>query len=392
LLFAAGVFQFATYACFFNLTPLYPEVGRDLHLDAGELGSLVGVGGIASVLVQVPGGSGGDRWGRRPFFVLAMALLTCSQIARWQASQPAMLLLAQILGGAAQGIATVNAWALVADATQSNSGRQGRAFGILNASLALGLVAGYLVAGALGGLIGWQSMSVVLAGVPLMALAALAWIPRGRPSLAGVRPGLATVLRSVAHPQRLALTLMAALTLAAGQGALYVLPFAVQQRDLGEFAAALLLVPYVVGSVVAGPLGGAFSDRFGSSRVIFWLLSVGVLACCALVWGAASSLILILCFVLIGASVNGTLPLFAVRIVGLGDPTGVGAGSIMAGLRVGQSTGTFLGPAIAGLVLAHGGLNLAWVAQAGGLAATLALHQFAPLLQHVHARRIGARQ
>jgi hypothetical protein len=34
---------------------------------------------------------------------------------------------------------------------------------------------------------------------------------------------------------------MAALTLAAGQGALYVLPFAVQQRDLGAFAAALLL-------------------------------------------------------------------------------------------------------------------------------------------------------
>ena len=107
----------------------------------GALGALVGIGGIASALVQVPGGSGGDRWGRRPFFVVAMVLLACSQMARWQASQPAFLLVAQILGGAAQGIATVNAWALFADATQSNLGTQGRVFRILNASLAVGLVA-----------------------------------------------------------------------------------------------------------------------------------------------------------------------------------------------------------------------------------------------------------
>ena len=132
-------------------------------------------------------------------------------------------------------------------------------------------------------------------------------------------------------------------------------------------------------------------DRFGSSPVIFWMLSAGVLACVALVWGAASSLMLIVCFALIGASVNGALPLFAVRMFGLGDPTGVGAGSIMAGLRVGQSTGTFLGPAIAGFVLAHGGLNLGWLAQAGGLATTLVLHQVVLRLQPVHARRIAPR-
>jgi MFS transporter, FSR family, fosmidomycin resistance protein len=258
----------------------------------------------------------------------------------------------------------------------------------LNASLALGLVAGYLVAGALGELIGWQQMSGVLTGVPLLALVGLPWIPRARPSFAGARPGLGTVLRAVAQPQRLALTAMAALTLGVGQGALYLLPFAVQQRDLGAFAAALLLVPYVAGSIVAGPLGGAISDRFGSSPVIFWMLVVGVLACVALVWGAASSVMLIICFTLIGASVNGALPLFAVRMIDLGDPTGVGVGSIMAGLRVGQSTGTFLGPAVAGLVLTHVGLNPGWVTQAGGLAVTLALHQLIPRRQQVPARRV----
>ena len=319
-MFAAGVFQFVAYTCFFNLTPLYPEIGQDLGLNAGELGTLIGIGGIVSVLVQVPGGSGGDRWGRRPFFGLAMLMLVLSQLGRWQSTTPAILLVAQILGGGAQGIATVNAWAAVADYTQQTPHKRGQAFGILNANLALGLVAGYLLAGGLGSVLGWRTMSLILALVPLVALLALGWVGR-RSGAAEVRPGLGDILRAATQPQRLALTIMAALTLAAGQGAMYLLPFAVQQRDLGPFAAALLLVPYVVGSVIAGPFGGRVSDRFGTRPVIVVTLLVGAIATMTLVWGAAAPLVLIAAFTLIGASVNGALPLLAVRVVGLGDPT-----------------------------------------------------------------------
>lgn len=373
MLFTAGLFQFVTYACYFNLTPVYPEVARDLGVDAGVLGALVGVGGIVSLLVQVPGGSGGDRWGRRPFFAAAMVLLVLTQLARWQAVAPPIFLLAQVLGGTAQGIATVNAWALVADATEGSPGSQGQAFGILNANLALGLVAGYIVAGALGSLIGWQSMSLVLAAVPALALAALAWTPARRPHSAIKRPGLGTVLQSVGYPPRLGLTVMAGLTLAAGQGALYLLPFGAQQRDLGPFTAALLLVPYVVGSVVAGPLGGRLSDRTGTRPVIIALLLVGAAAAVVLVWGAATNLVLVAAFVLIGAAVNGALPLLAVRVIALGDSSRLGTGSIMAGLRMGQSSGTFVGPALAGLVLARAGLAAGWLAQAACLLASVAL-------------------
>jgi predicted MFS family arabinose efflux permease len=373
-LLAAGVFQFVAYTCFFNLTPLYPEISQDLGLNAGELGTLIGIGGIVSVLVQVPGGSGGDRWGRRPFFALAMVMLVLSQLGRWQSTSPAILLAAQVLGGGAQGIATVNAWASVADSTQDTPHRRGQAFGILNANLALGLVAGYLLAGGLGSVLGWRTMSLILALVPLVSLLALGWVGR-RLGAAEVRPGLGDILRAATQPQRLALTIMAALTLAAGQGAMYLLPFAVQQRDLGPFAAALLLVPYVVGSVIAGPFGGRVSDRFGTRPVIVVTLLVGAIAMMTLIWGAAAPLVLIAAFTLIGASVNGALPLLAVRVVGLGDPTGVGLGSILAGLRMGQSSGTFLGPAFAGLVLAQAGLNAGWLAMAACLLASLALHE-----------------
>jgi predicted MFS family arabinose efflux permease len=330
------------------------------------------------VLVQVPGGSGGDRWGRRPFFAMAMVLLALSQVGRWLASGaagPAILLVAQILGGAAQGVATVNAWALVADAGEAGRGRQGQSFGILNASLAVGLVAGYIVAGGLGSLIGWRSMSLVLGALPLVVLPTLVWIPRRSPQSATVRPGLGIVLRAVLDRQRLALTVMAALVLGAGQGATYLLPFGAQQRDLGPFAAALLLVPYVVGSVIAGPLGGRLSDQRGTRPVMLGLLVIGILACVALVWGAGSSPVLVACFLLIGASVNGALPLLAVRVLAMHDARGVGAGTILAGLRMGQSSGTFIGPGLAGLVLTHAGLNAGWLAQAACLLASLVLYE-----------------
>jgi hypothetical protein len=58
------------------------------------------------------------------------------------------------------------------------------------------------------------------------------------------------------------------------------------------------------------------------------------------------------------------------------DSTAVGVGSVLAGLRMGQSSGTFLGPALAGVVLAHAGLNAGWLAQAACLLASLALHEF----------------
>ena len=179
------------------------------------------------------------------------------------------------------------------------------------------------------------------------------------------------------QPQRLALTIMAALILSAGQGALYLLPFAVQQRELGPFAAALLLVPYVVGSVVAGPSGGRLSDRFGPRPVVVVMLLVGAFAMLTLIWGASASLLQVVAFTLIGASVNGVLPLLAVRVVALGDSARVGVGSILAGLRMGQSSGTFVGPAVAGVVLAHAGLDAGWLTMAVCLFASLALHELA---------------
>jgi predicted MFS family arabinose efflux permease len=393
------LFQFVTYACFFNLTPLYPAVGQDLGLDAGALGALIGIGGAVAVLVQVPAGSGGDAIGRRPFFGAAMVLLLLGQLARWQAQSATALLVAQVLAGAALGIAGVTGWALVADLSRSAPGGpaagqargngqaqdrrpararrqgQGQAFGILNASLSLGLVGGYIFAGLVGGGVGWRAESLAIGVLPLLSLAVVATVP-GRAAPGGSRSaGLAVVLGSLAHRRRLALAGVAALTLSAGQGAVYLLPFSLSRRDFGPQTAALLLVPYVVGSVVAAPLGGRLGDRFGPRPVILAGLVTGMAACVSLVWLADTTPLLVACFILIGGAINGSLPLVAVRVVRMGDTAGVGMGTVIAGLRMGQSLGSFLGPLIGGFVLAHAGLDAGWLAQAACLLGALALHE-----------------
>jgi MFS family permease len=364
-----------TYASFFNLTPLYPRVGADLGLDAGALGALVGLGGIVALLVQLPAGSGADALGRRPFFAAGMLLLLLSLALRWQTEHPLQFLAAQIAAGAALGIVGTNAFAMMA-----GTRNQGQAFGIVNASINVGQVIGYLAAGILGPALGWRVLSAMLASLPLavLLLVVRASVFAGPPDRTTTRASPLSIVHALAHPRRLALSALAALTLAVGQGACYLLPFAVQTADLGPLAAALVLVPYVVGSVAAAPFSGVLAERFGAGRLIVIALLVGVAGCLGATAAGTSLSVLAVCNALIGASVNTTLPVAAVLVVTM--RTGqrdVGAGTAIAGLRIGQSLGPFLGPTVAGVVLTRSGVDAAWLALGLGLALGVGLHALA---------------
>src|SRR5207248_1746526 len=177
---------------------------------------------------------------------------------RWQAQHAALLLLAQVVAGAALGVVSTNAFALMA-----GMAHKGPAFGIVNASISIGQVVGYLIAGTFGAWLGWHDMSIAMAVVPLVVLVL---VLRSRSLKAGLdrgssRPSGLAIFAGLAHPRRLMLAALAALTLGAGQGACYLLPFAVQlgALDSGPLAAALVLVPYVIGSVVAAPFSGTLA-------------------------------------------------------------------------------------------------------------------------------------
>jgi MFS family permease len=374
LISCACAIQVATYACFFNLTPLYPQVAHELGMDAGALGALVGVGGIVALLAQLPAGSGGDAFGRGPFFAAGMVCLLAALGLRWQAHTPAALLAGQLFAGAALGMCSLNAFALAADLSAKH--KQGRSIGLVNASVSVGQVLGYLVAGGMGASVGWHDLSLAMVVLPLLILVLVLRVRElsQRPAHSTLRAGPLGILRALSHPSRLALSALAALTLAGGSGAAYLLPFALQTQDLGPLAAALVLVPYVFGSVLMAPFSGDLAARFGAARVIVVALLLGAATCGALFWAGGLVPALILANVLLGAAVNTTLPIVSLLVVSMragGDQ--IGPGTAIAGVRVGQSLGPFLGPTLAGSALARGGPEWAWVSLGMCLLGSLAL-------------------
>jgi predicted MFS family arabinose efflux permease len=270
---------------------------------------------------------------------------------------------------------SLNAFAVGAEVSAGRG--QALAIGIVNASVSVGQVVGYLAAGTLGAVVGWRLMSLEMLLLPAASLVLVLRVRdlSRRPSGTGRRPGPLAVLGALAHPRRLALAAMAALTLGTGQGATYLLPFAAQTRDLGPLAAAILLVPYVLGSVIVAPFSATLAERFGARRAIAGALVVGIGVCVALAWLGSSVVTLAIGNVLVGAAVNSTLPMVSVLAVRM--PHGgqrIGTGAAFAGLRTGQSLGPFIGPTIAGAALTRGGPELAWLGLGGCFLLSLALH------------------
>jgi predicted MFS family arabinose efflux permease len=293
-----------------------------------------------------------------------MVCLMVCLVLRWQTHHPGLLLAAQIAAGAALGMCSLNAFALAADVRVP--AMQGRAIGIVNASVSVGQVVGYALAGTIGALIGWRDLSLVMLLVPIAVLVLVLRVPElaHRPH-AATRAGPLAIVRALAHPRRLAFSALGALTLGAGSGAAYLLPFVLQSRDFGPLLAAAVLVPYVLGSVIAAPFSGDLVARWGAGRVVVAALVLGTLTCLALVWAGESILVLAVANVLIGMSVNTTLPVASTLVVNLQfqqEKVPIGSGTALAGLRVGMSLGPFLGPTIAGAALARGGAEWGWLA------------------------------
>ena len=202
LISCACAIQVATYACFFNLTPLYPQVAGELGMDAGALGALVGMGGIVALLTQLPAGSGGDTFGRGPFFAGGMVCLLAALGLRWQAHAPAALLTGQLFAGAALGMCSLNAFALAADISAKH--KQGRSIGLVNASVSVGQVLGYLVAGTVGAVVGWHDLSLAMVVLPLIILVLVLRVRElsQRPAHSTVRAGPQDATVAPAHPGR----------------------------------------------------------------------------------------------------------------------------------------------------------------------------------------------
>ena len=268
---AAFGFQFQSIAS------LAPELTRAFGLDYARLGTLIGLYMAPGILVALPGGLLGRRFGERSLLGGGLLLMALGPVASAFATGVGLLGAGRVLAGTGAVMLTVLLGKMVADRFE------GRAFvtamSLIVGAFPLGVGLCGLLEASLVGRIGWQGVTATGGGIALAALVLFALVP-GVP-VAGKR--------SWAFPNRreCVRSLVAGLvwtTYNAGfAGFLSYVPSLLADEGRGPGTAALVLTAAMWLNFPAMLAGGALAGRWGESRVFV----VGSLAVAGTVAGIA---------------------------------------------------------------------------------------------------------
>jgi predicted MFS family arabinose efflux permease len=375
----ANAAVFVNFIAYLGLTPLYAEVASDLNVGAAGFGQYFLIQGLINVILQVPVGVLADRYGRRPILLMGLIFMASGQLLRWQSFNGSMFLAGQIFIGLCGPFVVSASYALVADVYKQ---RRARALGILQASINVGQATGFLLAGLLSPWLGWRGYSLSVALLPLLLLPLTAALPDVRPAPAGrpIGQSMIVALRFLAIPAATSLAIVAALNLGAGSGATYLLPFLVARHNGSPTMTSLLLIPFLLGSIVGGPIAGGWADRVGVRVPALASIATAIAGLLALAFLGYSIPTVSISLALVGAAVSAMLTLTAESVIALAVRRGTGAGAALGGIRIGQGLGPALAPAAVGFIFDTKGPTLAYItmATAMGVAAVLVLAAAGP--------------
>jgi MFS family permease len=149
------------------LSPLLEPVMAEFGLTHAQGGLLFSVFFYGYVAMQVPAGLLGDRFGRKRVLVFGILLVAGAALVTGLSRTLAVLALARLLTGLAQGMYFTNDRPIIAAATPADrlAFGQGASFSGLGVGTALGVLLG----GALGELMPWRQVFLVLAVLPLLS-------------------------------------------------------------------------------------------------------------------------------------------------------------------------------------------------------------------------------
>jgi MFS family permease len=174
----------------FANAPMLPLVGQKLALaHAGSETAFMSACVIAAQLVMLPMallvGARADAWGRKPFYVVALIVLTLRGLLYTVSDHAAWLVSVQLLDGVGNGLFATLAGIVVADLVRG-TGSYNLALGLVATAQGVGACLSNVVAGSIVVVAGYNAAFVALAGVAAFALWLLAaFMPEtGRATLA----------------------------------------------------------------------------------------------------------------------------------------------------------------------------------------------------------------
>ncbi|MBT9281509.1 MAG: MFS transporter [Hydrogenibacillus schlegelii] len=279
--------QFLVMAAMNQIMPFLPflltrELGlsdaRDVHVWTGLI---FGVNFLPALLVAPLWGNLADRYGRKLMILRSGFGMAIANGLMGFVQTPEQLLLLRFLNGMISGFIPASI-ALVS--TNTPRERVGTALGVLQSGGVAGTILGPALGGLLADRIGFRALFWVTGGALLFAtLIVLFFVretnrpsPAARPAGGGFRRDAARILATRPLPALFASSLFVQFALVALMPVLALYTETLLGKEEGAaFWAGVVMGMTGVANMLASPVLGRFSDRFGGERVLVGSLVAG---------------------------------------------------------------------------------------------------------------------
>ena len=273
---------------FESMAVLAPEVSRDLGLGPAQAGTLIGLYWAPGVLIALPGGWLGRRFGEKPMVLGGGLLTVLGGLSCAFGESYAALAAGRVVAGLGGIVMNVLAVKMTADWF---AGREiGFAMGALFGSFPLGIGLALAVQAPLALAIGWPAVMLSTAALGLGVVAAVALVYRspGPPERAA-----AVIVAGSLGRKEIALMSVSGVALALYNGSFLVYvsyaPALLLGHGVGVAATGTILAAASAVSTLCVPLGGHLADRTASPRAVLFGATAAFCACVALLPAAAAS-------------------------------------------------------------------------------------------------------
>ena len=298
---------------FQSVAAVSPLLVAEFGIDLAMLGLLIGVWMLPGVLVAIPGGMLGRRFGDKPVVIAGLALMVAGSFIVAGAQTYAGAMAGRVVSGAGAVILNVLLAQMVADWFKDRG--IATAMGILVISWPLGIGLALAILGPLAAARSWALAMHVTAGLCLAALVLVAMIYRRPPHAAGHTLAMSWRLGR----RDFALAVVAGLIWTLyNVGYIVVVSFVpalLAARGSGLAGAALVSSFATWGLILSVPMGGYLADRTGRGYEIMLGTLLAMALAMPLVLAAPSPLLMLIIFGLIAGPAGGIIAALPARVL-----------------------------------------------------------------------------
>ncbi|MBW6516986.1 MAG: MFS transporter [ANME-2 cluster archaeon] len=337
-----------------SLIPMLPEVSGELGVSKPFMGIIMGSFMIFMAIPQVPIGVLSDKYGRRLFVTAGILVFSCGLLVFGTANSGIQLLVARSISGLGVAMFFPTAYTIVNDIYPIRE--RGKGLGIISMAVGLGTVGGYIVGGVVGGLFGWRTVFLSMAGTSLLlALVTFIWLTETSPRIMrsdfGVRNILVATLLMFKDTTLLMAGFVSMMCGISVIGASYVLPF-FATGTVTPVQMGFIFIPYAITSSFGAFLTGFLSDRIGRKPPLVIMILLGSIALLLLSHVNLTPMAIAINFGLVGLCLGPVVTLSTAILADQVMKKDVRAlGTAIGAFNMIRWLGAATGPLVAGLIL-----------------------------------------